>query len=136
MAFATAHPIRLLLISALVLYGLLIIGVVALFGENVGYILGEATLFLAAVVLVATAALAALFAIWRRTWMVSDVIGLLLLAAYASLVGLLGLSSLINPVQDAGYIMVPRPPTHAVGPAPAAAPEPTSPTGTTAAPAQ
>lgn len=136
MAFATAHPIRLLLNSALVLYGLLIIGVVALFGENVGYILGEATLFLAAVVLVATAALAALFAIWRRTWMVSDVIGLLLLAAYASLVGLLGLLSLINPAPDTGYIMVPGLPAHAVGPAPPAAREPTSPTGTTAAPAQ
>jgi len=136
MAFATAHPIRLLLMSALVLYGLLIIGFFTLFGESVDYILGEATLFLAGVVLVATAALAALFAVWRRTWMVSDVIGLLLLAAYASLVGILGLLSLINRAPGINFISIPGPPAHAVGPAPAAAPGPTPPTETTAAPAQ
>lgn len=88
MAFATAHPIRLLLISALVLYGLLIIGFFTLFGTpDSAFLDGEVAGVLARVVIIPTIALVVLFAVWRRSWPVAAVLGLLVLTVVVTLAG-------------------------------------------------
>lgn len=127
MAFATAHPIRLLLVSALVLYGLLLIGFFTLFGTpDSAFVDGDVAGVLARVVIIPTIVLVVLFAVWRRAWTVGAVLGLLVLTVVATLAGHIGIFERIRagrmPAATEAETAIPAPhdaPTTAGTPAPA-----------------